>query len=116
MVPIIAENPPINIPLFTVSLSLIFLGTLGSIVPLTTWYQDLLPEGEKGKFAGIYNITHTVSMIVGTFSAGIVATLLKDVVINPLAWIFTVVPIFFIACIPIFLSVKDKMQKVNKTE
>ncbi len=114
MIPILTESNQMNSILFGISFSLILIGILGVVVPLNTWSQDLLPEGKKGQFLGIFNIVNTVSQIIGSMSAGIVATALRGIVVNPMAWIFVIAPIFFIVSIPFFLRVKETLM-LNQT-
>jgi MFS family permease len=109
MIPFITQTTEINVFLLGIAMTLILIGLIGVLVPMETWSQDLLPPGKKGQFIGIYNIVNTVSQIFGALTAAIVATALKGVVANPKAWIFMVVPFFFILSIPFFLRVKETL-------
>ena len=110
LVPFITGGTQINTVLFGLVLALILVGLIGVTVPLNTWTQDLLPEHKRGQFLGIFNIVNTVSQIIGSMSAGVVATLLTGIVARPYAWIFAIVPIFFLASLPIFLKVKETLK------
>ena len=109
MIPLLTESDELNVFLFAVAFCFVLIGIMGVMVPMNTWSQDLLPEGKKAQFLGIFNIVNTVSQIIGSMTAGIVATVLKGHVENPLAWIFAIVPIFFIGSIPLFLKVKETL-------
>ncbi|MBD3187665.1 MFS transporter [Candidatus Bathyarchaeota archaeon] len=110
LVPFVVGDGKMNVVGFGFVLSLILIGIIGVLIPINTWSQDLLPDEKRGQFFGIFNIVNTVSQVIGSMSAGLVATLLKDVVANPYAWIFAIVPIFFIISIPIFASVKETLE------
>ena len=56
---------------------------------------DLMPEGKKGQFTGILNIRDSLSQVIGSLSAGIMATAISGVVTRPIAWIFLLTPFFF---------------------
>jgi len=109
MVPFITEFGQINTILLGIAFGLILIGLLALTVPLDTWSHDLLPEGRKGQFLGIFNIVFTVSQIIGALTAGAIATLLTGVVENPIAWIFLVTPFFYIASIFLFRRVKETL-------
>jgi MFS-type transporter involved in bile tolerance (Atg22 family) len=85
------------------------LGMVGISVPLNAWSQDLLPEGKRGQFNGIYNIINTVSQVFGSMSVGIATTFFGGVFTNELSWIFVIVPAFFVASIPCFMRVKETL-------
>ncbi len=109
MIPSISEASELNIVLLSIAFSLILFGILGVVIPINTWSQDLLPEDKRGKFTGIYNIVNTVSQIVGSLTAGLFAMAIKGYVKNPIAWIFAIVPIFFIISIPLFMRVEETL-------
>ncbi|MHA1147512.1 MAG: MFS transporter [Promethearchaeota archaeon] len=109
LVPIIAQAPKVNVVLLGIAFSFILLGILGVIIPMNTWSQDLLPEGKKGQFFGIFNIANTVSQVIGSISAALFVSAFKGVVPNPIAMIFAIVPIFFLLSIPFFLKVKETL-------
>jgi MFS family permease len=111
MVPFITEFGQINTILLGVAFGLILIGLLALTVPLDTWSHDLLPEGRKGQFLGIFNIVFTVSQIIGALTAGAIATLLTGVVANPIAWIFLVTPFFYIPSIFLFRRVKETLKE-----
>ncbi len=108
-VPILIETGQLNPVLLGIAFGGILLGLLGAMVPMNTWSQDLLPEEERGKFTGIYNIENTVSQILGASAAAIVATMLTGVLTNPIAGIFFVAPCYFALSIPFFLRVKETL-------
>ena len=90
-----------NYIVFTIGLPFVLVGVLALVVPLNAWSQDLLPEDLRGTFTGILNIVNTVSQIIGSLLAGIIAILFG------VSWIFILGPIFFIVSIPIFMTVKE---------
>lgn len=45
----------------------------GLEIAVSTWTQDLLPEGERGKFLGIINIGKAAGQVPGVMLAGLVA-------------------------------------------
>ena len=110
MIPFLTQFGQVNSILLGISFALILVGILGAMVPLETWSQDLLPEGRKGQFIGIFNIVSTVSQIIGALTAGVVATLLTGRVTNPIAWIFLVTPFFFVASIIFYRRVEETLQ------
>lgn len=99
----------INIILFALAFSLVIIGLLGTAGPMNTWSQDLLPEGRKAQFLGIFNIVSTVSQVIGAIAGAIVSTALIGRVENPDVWIFLVVPFFFVLSVPLFLRVKETL-------
>jgi len=99
----------INILLFSMTFALVIIGLLGTSAPADTWAQDLLPEGKKAQFLGIFNIVNTISQVIGAIAGGLVSTALIGVVANPDVWIFLVVPFFSILSIPFFLRVKETL-------
>ena len=101
----------INIILFSLAFALVIIGLLGTGGPLVTWSQDLLPEGKKAQFLGIFNITSTVSQVIGAISGALVSTALTGVVDNPDVWIFLVVPFFFVLSVPLFLRVTETLKE-----
>ena len=94
-----------NYILFMIGLPFVLLGVLALVTPLNAWSQDLLPEEKRGKFTGIFNIVNTVSQIIGSIVGGIVA------MVFGIPWIFVLVPIFFLASIPVFLKVKETVNR-----
>ncbi|NMC04054.1 MAG: MFS transporter [Candidatus Lokiarchaeota archaeon] len=98
-----------TILIIALAFTFIVLGMIGVTVPVNTWSQDLLPEGKKGQFAGIYNIINTVSQVIGSMTAGILTTYLGGIFSSDFTWIFILVPIFFVASIPIFVAVKETL-------
>ncbi|MEX2726007.1 MAG: MFS transporter, partial [Candidatus Sigynarchaeum springense] len=98
-----------SILLVALAFTLIVLGMVGVTVPASTWSQDLLPEGKKGQFNGIYNIINTVSQVIGAMTAGIFTTYLGSVFTSKFTWIFIIVPVFFLASIPLFMKVKETL-------
>jgi len=96
-----------NYIIFIVGLPFVLVGVLALVVPLNAWSQDLLPEDLRGTFTGILNIVNTVSQIIGSLLAGIIAILFG------VSWIFVLGPIFFIASIPIFMTVKETVKVEN---
>ena len=96
-----------NYIIFIVGLPFVLVGVLALVVPLNAWSQDLLPEDLRGTFTGILNIVNTVSQIIGSLLAGIIAILFG------VSWIFVLGPIFFIASIPIFMTVKETIKLEN---
>lgn len=101
--PFISNSLPLNIPLLILSISLVFVGAIGLLVPLDAWSQDLLPADKRGQFLGILNIINTVSQLIGAIIGGILAT------IYGIAWIFAFVPIFLIGSLPFFMRVKETL-------
>jgi len=100
----IGQTEP-NIIIFMISLPFILVGVLALVTPLNAWAQDLLPVYKRGKFTGILNIVNTVSQIIGSFAGGLVAMFFG------LPWIFILGPIFFIGSIPLFMKVKETVNR-----
>ncbi|MBN2152239.1 MAG: MFS transporter [Candidatus Lokiarchaeota archaeon] len=98
-----------SILVVALAFTLIVLGMVGVTVPASTWSQDLLPEGKKGQFNGIYNIINTVSQVIGAMTAGILTTYLSGVFSSDFTWIFIIVPVFFLASIPLFMKVEETL-------
>jgi len=96
-----------NIVLLLIFFPFVLIGLLALITPLSAWAQDLLPKGKRGKFTGILNIVETVSQIVGSIIGGIIATVFG------IPWLFWLAPIFFFASIPLFLRVKETLNKIK---
>ena len=94
-----------NIILFMISLPFVLVGVLALVTPLNAWTQDLLPEDKRGKFTGIFNVVNTVSQIIGAFAGGIVS------MIFGISWIFILGPVFFLISIPLFMRVKETVEK-----
>lgn len=94
-----------NIILFMISLPFVLVGVLALVTPLNAWTQDLLPEDKRGKFTGIFNVVNTVSQIIGSFAGGIVS------MIFGISWIFILGPVFFLISIPLFMRVKETVEK-----
>jgi len=109
MMPFLAQSRDLNFLLLGISLSLILVGVVGVIIPMNTWSQDLLPEGKKAQFLGIFNIVNTLSQIIGSMTAAVFVSFFIGVVPNPIAMIFVVAPIFFILSIPLFMLIKDTL-------
>ncbi|TFF94136.1 MAG: MFS transporter [Promethearchaeota archaeon] len=93
-----------NLILFVIVTPFMLLGLLGLNTIINTWAQDTLPEGKKGQFYGIFNITFTIPQIVG----GIVGGLISDTFGRD--YIFIVGAIFFLISIPLFLIVKETLE------
>jgi len=93
-----------NYIVFIIGLPFVLVGVLALVVPLNAWSQDLLPEDLRGTFTGILNIVNTVSQIIGSVLAGIIA------ITFGVSWIFVLGPIFFIVSIPIFMTVKETVK------
>jgi MFS family permease len=81
------------------------LGLLGLNTIINAWAQDTLPEGKKGQFYGIFNITLTVPQIIGGIFGGLVAEIFTPI------YIFIPGAIFFLISIPLFLYVKETLKK-----
>ncbi|MFO7796453.1 MAG: MFS transporter [Promethearchaeati archaeon] len=93
-----------NLILFVIVTPFMLLGLLGLNTIINTWAQDTLPEGKKGQFYGIFNITFTIPQIIG----GIVGGLISDTFGRD--YIFIVGAIFFLISIPLFLIVKETLE------
>ncbi|TXT61616.1 MAG: membrane protein of unknown function [Promethearchaeota archaeon] len=100
----IAQGPPSNYLLFIILIPFMLLGLLGINTIINTWAQDTLPEGKKGQFYGIFNITLTIPQIVGGILGGLVSVIFGRVNI------FILAAIFFLASIPLFLLVKETLE------
>jgi MFS family permease len=93
-----------NLILFIVITPIMLIGLLGLNTVINAWAQDTLPEGKKGQFYGIFNITLTVPQIIG----GIVGGLVSVTFDRP--FIFIAGAIFFLISIPLFLIVKETLE------
>ncbi len=96
-----------NLILFIAVTPFLLIGLLGLNTVINAWAQDTLPEGKKGQFYGIFNITLTVPQIIG----GIVGGLVSVTFDRP--YIFIAGAIFFLISIPLFLMVKETL-KIEK--
>lgn len=103
LAPLVEGTPP-NFVLFLFVIPFILLGLLGITTIINTWAQDTLPEGKKGQFYGIYNITLTVSQIIGSTFGGLVSVAFGR--IN----VFILGAIFFLASLPLFAIVKETLE------
>ncbi len=92
-----------SLPLYIVAFTLLLINVLGIQTVIDAFYQDLLPTEERGKYLGVFNITQTVSQLIGV-GVGIVVTTFWGRV-----GIFAIAPIFFLASIPLFLKVKETL-------
>lgn len=92
-----------QVVLFIVLTPFMLLGLLGLNTIINAWAQDTLPEGKKGQFYGIFNITLTVPQIIGGIFGGLVAEIFTPV------YIFIPGAIFFLISIPLFLYVKETL-------
>lgn len=85
---------------------------------MNTWSQDLLPDDKRGKFIGIFNITNTVSQIVGS-AVGALLLVVYQTGSTPqaheMANLFPYVAIFFLLSVPLFLKVEETLPsaKIN---
>ncbi|MBD3215812.1 MAG: MFS transporter [Candidatus Lokiarchaeota archaeon] len=96
-----------NLILFIIVTPFMLLGLLGLNTLINTWAQDTLPEGKKGQFYGIFNITFTIPQIIGGLIGGVISdTFGRD-------YIFIAGAIFFLVSIPLFLIVKETL-KIEK--
>ena len=96
-----------NYILFMVGLPFVLVGVLALVTPLNAWSQDLLPEQLRGTFTGILNIVNTGSQVIGSILGGIIGILFG------IPWIFILGPVFFVASIPIFMTVKETVKLEN---
>ena len=96
-----------NLMLFIVITPFLLVGLLGLNTIINAWAQDTLPEGKKGQFYGIFNITLTLPQIIGGIVGGFVS------VIFDRPYIFIAGAIFFLISIPLFLLVKETL-KIEK--
>lgn len=111
LAPFVKIGTEVNFVLFVVLLPFILIGVLGLTTPMDTWSQDLLPEDQRGKFFGIFNIVYTISQVIGAFVGGLVATFFIITGFVPESFVFVFAPIFFICSIPLFLKVKETLVK-----
>ena len=96
-----------NLILFIVVTPFLLIGLLGLNTIINTWAQDTLPEGKKGQFYGIFNITLTIPQIIGAIVGGFVSVTFGR------PYIFIAGGIFFLISIPLFLIVKETL-KIEK--
>jgi maltose/moltooligosaccharide transporter len=96
-----------NYILFMVGLPFVLVGVLALVTPLNAWSQDLLPEQLRGTFTGILNVVNTGSQVIGSILGGIIGILFG------IPWIFILGPVFFVASIPIFMTVKETVKLEN---
>lgn len=94
-----------NLIVFIVITPFLLVGLLGLNTVINTWAQDTLPEGKKGQFYGLFNITLTIPQIIG----GVVGGLISVIFGRP--YIFIGGAIFFLISIPLFLFVKETLKK-----
>jgi len=99
-----AQGPPANYILFLFLNPFLLLGLLGLNTLINTWAQDTLPEGKKGQFYGIFNITLTVPQIIGGLLGGLISVTFGRVNI------FILAAIFFLMSIPLFMLVKETLE------
>ncbi|MBD3194747.1 MAG: MFS transporter [Candidatus Lokiarchaeota archaeon] len=93
-----------NLILFIIATPFMLIGLLGLNTVINAWAQDTLPEGKKGQFYGIFNITLTVPQIIGGIVGGLVADFID------VRYIFLAGAVFFLLSIPIFLRVKETLE------
>ncbi len=106
IIPFLSMTTPV-LPLYIFAFTLVLINVLGTQTILDAFYQDLLPEHERGKFIGIMNITQTASQVIGATLGGIVATIFGIVAI------FAFAPIFFVISIPLFMRVKETLPGIE---
>ena len=94
-----------NLILFIIVTPFLLIGLLGLNTVINAWAQDTLPEGKKGQFYGIFNITLTIPQIIG----GVVGGLISVTFGRP--YIFVGGAIFFLLSIPLFFIVKETLKK-----
>lgn len=109
ILPGLSQSTNLNFILLGFAFSLILIGIIGVVIPMNTWSQDLLPEGKKAQFLGIFNIVNTLSQVIGSLSAALFVANFKGLVPNPIAMIFWIVPVFFLISIPFFLKIKETL-------
>ncbi len=109
ILPGLSQSTNLNFILIGIAFSLIIMGVIGVVIPMNTWSQDLLPEGKKAQFLGIFNIVNTLSQVIGSLSAALFVANFKGVVANPIAMIFWLVPVFFLLSIPFFMIIKETL-------
>ncbi|TXT63205.1 MAG: membrane protein of unknown function [Promethearchaeota archaeon] len=90
--------------LFIVLTPFLLLGLLGLNTIINAWAQDTLPDGKRGQFYGIFNITLTVPQIIGGIFGGLVAEIFTPI------YIFIPGAIFFLISIPLFMIVKETLK------
>lgn len=86
----------------------LFFGAFGSqafVVATRTWGQDLLPVEKRGNFAGILNVTATISQIPGLYIGAAVLTYLG------MEWIFLFAGLFYASLFWLFAYVPDDYQE-----
>jgi MFS family permease len=105
LIPFLDLSPVPNLPLYIIAFTLLLINVLGIQTVIDAFYQDLLPEEERGKYLGVFNITQTASQLIGV-GVGIVVTTFWGRV-----GVFAIAPIFFLASIPLFLRVKETLPK-----
>ncbi|HUX99232.1 MAG TPA: MFS transporter [Candidatus Deferrimicrobium sp.] len=103
LVPFLAMTPEPIIPLYVLIFTLLLVMLISIMTPLSAWYQDLLPDDQRGKFLGILNITNTLSQVIGVTVGGIAASLWG------ISWIFAFAPIFYLCSIPLFWTIKETL-------
>jgi len=114
LVPLSTElGSSINIILLSIGFAAALIGMLALMIPMDVWAFDLLPEGRKGQFLGILNVRNTLSQVIGALSAGTLATILdlSGLVTRPIAWIFILVPFFFIGSIPLLRRIEETLKE-----
>jgi MFS family permease len=94
-----------NFILFIIVTPFLLIGLLGLNTIINAWAQDTLPEGKKGQFYGIFNITLTIPQIIGGFVGGLISVTFDR------PYIFIGGAIFFLISIPLFLIVKETLKK-----
>ncbi len=113
LLPILSQSATPNFFLLGIAFALILIGIVGVVIPMNTWSQDLLPEGKKAQFLGIFNIVNTLSQVIGSLSAALFVANFKGIVRNPIAMIFWLVPVFFLISIPFFLKIKETLHEID---
>lgn len=108
LIPVLDGMTEPNVPLYVIAFTLLLINILGIQTVLDAFYQDLLPKEERGKYLGVYNITQTVSQLIGV-GVGIFVTTIWGRV-----GIFVAAPIFFLVSIPLFLKVKETLPTLIK--
>jgi len=111
LAPFVKIGTEVNFILLLVVLPFILIGVLGLATPMNAWSQDLIPEDQRGKFFGIFNIVFTLSQIIGAIVGGLVALHFVIIGFVPESFVFVFAPIFFICSIPLFLRVKETLIK-----
>ena len=108
MIPFVASKDLMILPLAALAIVLALIGFVGTLVPISAWEQDLLPEEKRGQFVGILNIVFTATAIPGAIVGGLVYQFFG------IQWTFAFVPIFFIASIPLFMRVNETLPSAVK--